>query len=531
MELNAEQLQAVNSSSDRILCLAGAGAGKTRVLIERIAHQVESGISPESILVLTFTNAAAAEMKSRYEAKHIGNSTPEFRTFHAFCYSLLCKDVTIRSALGYTTVPAIATEEQEKNIKERARTQCNITLSKEKLDSREHLTKQEQYQADLFDKAVNRLMHLEDIITFDKLSADVAALFVADHIATHPYKTQYTYIYCDEFQDTDDTQIRFLNSFTKSNFFFTGDTLQNIYAWRGTSNEFIKILSNAPDWEKIMLHTNYRSTRAVCEYANKFSLTYADSSYRIEMQGTRDGDKVITKLVDGPKGYAAIDSKDIADVLKENSKLSGTSAILCRTNKEVAAVTSYLKREGVPFTTSNDTKLPKLLECALSATYMMEYLASYLSSDKYGEYIRISALVDNPDLSWFLANYGNNSQIKEDVRQINFLKDVANDVGTTADKITEVSKFFHIKNIKSPDKPYYGVEFLKYLLDAVLEIKETELYVGTIHSVKGLEYDNVFVMNVGSYSFRLRNEEMKNLFYVAITRAKNRLFVYELFDT
>lgn len=879
MELNAEQLQAVNSSSDRILCLAPAGSGKTKTMLGRISRLVYDGVPASSILVLTFTNAAAAEMKERYERLHLGGETPEFRTFHAFCYALLCKDSAIRAALGYTSVPTIASEEQEKSIAERARTQCNIKLSKEKLESRENLNKQEQFQVELYDKAVNRLMHLEDIITFDKLSTTIADLFASGHFATESYKKNYNHILVDEClpadmcvltdngwyhidrlyedfvskrdlplvksynvetseyeykpilgalksenrdiyevhteglnkirctanhmlytqrgyvavedlvvgqdmvildtpdkqktkyllnpdqyqiclgsylgdgcvermskfftyrlnitqgykqqdyfmskisafnlnyrtvksgytgessilasnytpifalnddifndvisdisplglaiwyqddgtlnrgyypvistgsfsieqtsqlvtmlktrfdieaiaktdtrgycyirfnatngnkflslispymhpsmqykttinisdnvisydshylniganfidsityvgcatvyditvadnhnfitsasahrvdsktgtivhncQDTDATQMKFLDAFAQSNFYLTGDTLQNIYGFRGTSNAYIKALANAPDWEKIMLHTNYRSTRQICEYANKFSKKYADPSYWIEMQGTRDGDKVITKLVDGPKGYTAIDSNDIADVLKENSKLSGTSAILCRTNKEVAAVTSYLKRESVPFTTSNDTKLPKLLECALSAKYMMEYLASYLSSDKYGEYIRISTLVDNPDLSWFLANYGNNSQIKEDVRQINFLKDVANGVGTTEDKITEVSKFFHIKNIKNPDKPCYGVEFLKYLLDAVIEVKETELYVGTIHSVKGLEYDNVFVMNVGSYSFRLRNEEMKNLFYVAITRAKSRLFVYELFE-
>ena len=530
MELNAEQLQAVNSNSDMILCLAPAGSGKTKTMIGRISRLVQDGVPASSILVLTFTNAAAAEMKERYERLHLGGETPEFRTFHAFCYSLLCKDSAIRAALGYTSVPAIASEEQEKSIAERARTQCNIKLSKEKLESRENLNKQEQFQVELYDKAVNRLMHLEDIITFDKLSTDVTSLFTSKHPATLPYVLQYKNILVDETQDTDATQMKFLDAFAQSNFYLTGDTLQNIYGFRGTSNAYIKALANAPDWEKIMLHTNYRSTRQICEYANKFSKKYADPSYWIEMQGTKDGEKVTTKLVNGPVGYAAIDIKDIADVLKERAKLSGTSAILCRTNKEVAAVTSYLKKENVPFTTSNDTKLPKLVECALSDTYMMDYLASYLSSDKYGEYIRISTLVDNPDLKWFLTNYGNNSQIKEDVKQINRLKDITNGVGTTEDKIVEVSTFFHIKNLKKPDKPYYGIEFLRYLLDAIQEIKESELYVGTIHSVKGLEYDNVFVMNVGSYSFRLRTEEMKNLFYVAITRAKNRLFVYELFE-
>ena len=86
-KLNTEQLQAVNSTSDRILCLAGAGAGKTTCFVERIVHLVDQGVAPSAILALTFTNAAAGEMKSRYEAKNLGKETPEFRTFHSFCYS------------------------------------------------------------------------------------------------------------------------------------------------------------------------------------------------------------------------------------------------------------------------------------------------------------------------------------------------------------------------------------------------------------------------------------------------------------
>ena len=530
MGLNNEQLQAVNSNSDRILCLAGAGAGKTKCFIERIARLVGDGVAPESILALTFTNAAAAEMKSRYEAKQLKGATPEFRTFHAFCYSLLCKDSAIRGALGYTTVPEIASEEQEKSIAERAKAQCKITISDEKLNQREGLSKQEQFQAELYDKAVNRIMHQEDVITFDKLNSAVSDLFASGHFATEPYKQQYKYIFTDEFQDTDQYQIKFLNSFPNTNFYFCGDTLQEIYRFRGTSNEFIKALANSDGWEKIRLFTNYRSTNQICEYANKFSVKYADPSYRIEMQGTRDGERVITKLVNGPTKYQAIDPRDINDVLSEREHLSGTSAILCRTNKEVAAVVSHLRKLGVEFTTSKDTKAQKLIECALSDTYMLELMASYLSSNKYGEYIRLATKFNRPNLDWFMNLYGNTPQIKEDAEKIAKLNKIANGLTSTEVKLDEVYALLGIRVPMAPEAHSSGRLFLEYLRDTVSEIKSSELYVGTIHSVKGLEYDNVFVMNVGSYSFRLKNEEMKNLFYVAVTRAKNRLYVYELFE-
>jgi DNA helicase-2/ATP-dependent DNA helicase PcrA len=528
MGANKEQLQAINSKSDRILCLAGAGAGKSFTLLERISKLVDDGVLPSAILALTFTNAAGAEMRERYETKHVGQLTPEFRTFHSFCYSIVCKDPAIRSGLGYESIPDIASEAQEKEIIEKAKAQCKITLSSDQLAHRDALSKKEQFQAELFDKAVYRLLRQDNLITFDKLNSEVADLFAADHISTKPYKMQYKYIFVDEFQDTDAHQIKFLNSFTDTNFFFVGDTLQNIYSFRGTDNTYIKALSGSEGWEKITLFTNYRSTNQICEFANTFSASYADDSYRIEMKGTRDGEKVVTKIVDGPSRYEAINTDSIDDVLKELSNLSGTSAILVRTNKELSEVTSYLNKNDVEYTSSRDTKTVHLLECAVSDEYMIGWLASYLTSNKYGEYIRLSAQ-RAPDINWFLKTYGNNTKIDSDAKKINKLRTIATDPKPIAKKIKEAEELLKVKGIAVPDKELFGRDFLDYIKETATEIKSSELYVGTIHSVKGLEYDNVFVMNVGSYSFQIdSSEEMSNLYYVAITRAKNRLYVYKI---
>ena len=529
-KFNSEQLQAINSNADRILCLAGAGAGKTAVLIARLSRLVNDGVNPSSILALTFTNAAAAEMKSRYEKQHMGEEIPEFRTFHAFCYSLLCKDPMIRTALGYDNVPGIASDAQEKEIEEKAKTQCKITISKDKLKNRAGLTKQEQFQIDLYDKAVTRLMRSSNLITFDRLNSEVSNMFAVDHLATRVYKEKYKYICLDEMQDTDPIQMRFLNSFPNSNFYFCGDTLQNLYSFRGTSNEYIKAIANTPGWEIIKMYTNYRSTNQICEYANRFSAKYADASYRIEMRGTRDGDKVITKMTDGPAKYSYMSNKDLEDVLKELSNLTGTSAILCRTNKEVAAVAAFLKSKDIEFTSNHDNDLPTLVDCALSDNFAIGYLASLLSSDKYGDYIRLSAQVKHPTLDWFVDTFGGNSQIKPIAKKISFLRTVSLNSENTNTKLDMVAKEFHLTNFEPTDKQFSDKKFLLYLRESVATTKSAELYVGTIHSVKGLEYDNVFVMNVGSYNFRLNNEDMKNLFYVAVTRAKNRLYIYELFD-
>lgn len=528
MGLNKEQQRAVDSNSDRILCLAPAGSGKTQVVIHRISRLVADGVDPTSILALTFTNAAGAEMRERFERANSGALSPEFKTFHAFCYSIVCKDPEIRNALGYTEIPNIASDEQASAIEKQVMTQCKISITKDQLTNRSNLTKKEQFQVDLYDKALSRAMRSANLITFDMLNQRVAELFAEDFPATKKYKDKYRYILVDEFQDVDPYQMKFLNSFPEAtNFFCVGDTLQNIYHFRGTTNEYIKLITTAPGWDVIKLLTNYRSTNQICKYANDFSASYADAAYRVEMQGIRDGEDVVTRYVNGPNKYSAIDTSDIDNVLEELPKLTGNSAILCRTNKEVYAITAYLKEHNVEFFTTKDNKMQKLLECVMSDIYTIEYLAAQLPSQKYGEYIRLSAKSDNPDLPWFIENYGNLPAIKSTLQKINAIRKIANTDLPISYKLAEFSKETGV-TAPVPQVNYSGMRFVQYLHDNLPKVQASSLYVGTIHSVKGLEYDNVFVMNVGSYNFRLNNEDMKNLFYVAITRAKNRLYVYKI---
>ena len=102
MEFNEQQLNAINSNDDAILCLAGAGAGKTASMVNRIVRLVKDGVAPETILALTFTNAAAFEMKQRYkkiQGANLGKKLPEFRTFHGFCYNVIIKTPAVREKM------------------------------------------------------------------------------------------------------------------------------------------------------------------------------------------------------------------------------------------------------------------------------------------------------------------------------------------------------------------------------------------------------------------------------------------------
>ena len=526
MPLDEYQEQVVDSTNKKILCLAGAGAGKSKTLLARIEKLINDGVQPFNILALTFTHAAAADMRERYENDNPGKLIPEFRTFHSFSYSLICRDYNVRTALGYSTIPEIASPEQEKELSEKAKAQCKITLPTEKLYTRQGLTRKEQWQAELYDRAYTRFLKQENLITFDALNSEISKLFAADDPCTHIYKQQYEYIFVDELQDSDADQAAFIFSFTNSYLMGVGDALQNIYQFRNCTNKFVKDLSHSSEWVKYKLLMNYRSTKQICDYANKFSARYADETYRIEMIGQRDGEDVVDKRIPAPEEYNPINLDSVDDMLKDLKSLSGTSAILCRTNKEVDMISGYLTGRGIDHTTKHGTKIIRLIECAISDEYMQSYLASHLTSSKYGEYIRLT-INKAPDINWFLNTYGTNTKISADSKKILKLRDIASLLISNEDKIQEVKKILKV-NIPYTDKDLFGKSLLYYIRDTVEEIKSNELYVGTIHSVKGLEYDNVCVANVGSYNFQLGDEEMDNLFYVAITRAKNRLFVYRV---
>lgn len=529
-KLNPQQQHAVDSNANKILCLAGAGAGKTATMIERISRLVKEGIRPSSILVLTFTNAAGFEMKDRYKQGHPGQLIPEFRTFHSFCYSLIIKDKAVRSAIGYRDVPTIADEGAIKKLETEAKMQYKIKLSSAKLSSKpDTLSPQEKYEYELYTKAVSRLLRERNVITFDILSDKVSSLFIKNDSSILQYKDQYKYIFVDEFQDTDPKQIQFLNSFQSSNvhFYFCGDCLQNIYQFRNCSNETIKALAKDDSWEQIKLFENYRSTNQICDFANRMS-TYADDEYRIEMNGQRDGEPV--KVIRGAHSdwNKLIDDDHMSMLLDMVRELEGDGAILCRSNKEVQYVCDALTDAGVVYSTGKrNVDALHILRSVLDNEYMLDWLATFLTAEMYSDYIRIAAQVDNPDIYWFANHYGHLPKINERGKAIVAIRKILNSTSPNISKCADIFDVLGISDVVLEEIPESKEAIINTIRKSISEAQATELYVGTIHSSKGLEYGTVFVMGVNDKSFPLdRGEEMLNLYYVAITRAKNKLVVF-----
>lgn len=559
--LNEQQQKAVDCTDSKILCLAGAGTGKTYSMLARIHRLIDDGVSPSSILALTFTNAAAKEMESRFHAESA--NAPQFCTFHAFCYRLIISDVNVRNKLGYTAgVPKIADPDIADKILAEVQLNLRTRLSAAKLFGEGYVSEKDKFDRIVVLKAFQKRLIQDNLITFDILCYKVCDLFVKDEEIIHKYKDQYKHIFVDEFQDTDIRQYRFVASFKNSSLFLVGDSLQAIYGFRGADNSIIKKLATDKDWTVIQLTINYRSTPEICETANKFSSSYADNSYRVALQSIREsGPEVVVHR------YTEANCKDIKvngridpeslklfqsanSAMRLNSGYTGSmiapgpSAILVRTNAEVRYIQDYLIECGIEYQSnlSTTSQLIQALKCLHDDKYTFEFLTSQLSQEDYANYVRKSAIysIDNKSnytLEQFLKDFGEVTLIKYWTHMLHDLQILANNLDLRYPENIEhvLSNMFIMFSITGravlKTQPHTWDEFVQQVAELVNTSQTSSLYVGTIHSAKGLEYDNVYLFGVDDKTFRLTTEENKNLLYVGITRAKNRLFIGQCVDS
>lgn len=532
MKLNEQQLQVVNSNADRIVCIASAGAGKTATLLQRIDRLISDGANPESMLILTFTNAAARELTERFKKNHPDStSIPEFRTFHAFCYSLLVRDTDIRHYMGYSDIPNIAVEEDIRRIWTIVHTTCNIRLSDKKLyGKREALPPKEQFEYDVFWKAYKKQLCAENLITFDILCYDVGQLFVDDIDLVQGYKQKYKYVYQDESQDTDTAQFAFVMSFKDAQLFVCGDPQQMLYRFRGCTNDIIKSLAEDNTWELIKLPRNYRSTKPIVDFSNKiFAKKWEGSPYYLAGQTDKDG-----VPINFCNSFPNRSDRLMKVALEMQQKVNeGKSvAILCRTNAKVTEVRTMFMDIGVPVKGKADnSELVGLLKSVLDSEYCVKWIAGMLPNEEYARYLRFSTL--DPSVNEeqkFLQMFG--TKYVRLLDKLYHCRSLLSDNLLPMELIRGMLRYLKLDIELNPEKLISASlqECMDYIVDKVEASVDKGIYVGTIHSVKGLEYDIVHVVDVDGDSFNtMKNEDEMACFYVACTRAKEELYLW--YDT
>lgn len=366
--MNQMQQQAVFATEGPLLILAGAGSGKTTVLVNRISYILQSGLcKPWNILAITFTNKAAGELKER-----ICNTVPEggadiwAATFHSTCARILRR---YGDRLGYSShFTVYATDDQKRLVKEIMKqlqidekqlpvrsVLSDISKAKDKMLTPQQMKKDAEYDsrkvfvAKIYEIYQSRLK-TADAMDFDDLLCKAVELFEQEPEILGFYQNQFKYIMVDEYQDTNKVQYRFVSMLAQKygNICVVGDDDQSIYKFRGATIEnilsFEKTFSGA---RVIRLEQNYRSTQNILDAANGVISNNTIRKGKTLWTENPKGEKINIHTCDSERDEAAFVTKTIMDGVANGRKYSDF-AILYRTNAQSNAIEQSLSRSGIP---------------------------------------------------------------------------------------------------------------------------------------------------------------------------------------
>ena len=366
--MNQMQQQAVFATEGPLLILAGAGSGKTTVLVNRISYILRSGLCrPWNILAITFTNKAAGELKER-----ICNTVPEggadiwAATFHSTCARILRR---YGDRLGYSShFTVYATDDQKRLVKEIMKqlqidekqlpvrsVLSDISKAKDKMLTPQQMKKDAEYDsrkvfvAKIYEIYQSRLK-TADAMDFDDLLCKAVELFEQEPEILGFYQNQFKYIMVDEYQDTNKVQYKFVSMLAQKygNICVVGDDDQSIYKFRGATIEnilsFEKTFSGA---RVIRLEQNYRSTQNILDAANGVISNNTIRKGKTLWTENPKGEKINIHTCDSERDEAAFVTKTIMDGVANGRKYSDF-AILYRTNAQSNAIEQSLSRSGIP---------------------------------------------------------------------------------------------------------------------------------------------------------------------------------------
>ena len=601
--LNEQQLKPVYALEGPVLVLAGAGSGKTRVLTYRIANLIEKGVSPYSILAITFTNKAAKEMQDRIETV-TGIRGAQISTFHSFCTKVLRQDI---EALGvYTKNFSIYDDEDSTKIVTRLVKAYNLDDDKKNIikEIRSHISYAKNYGFDpmSYSSKIRGIPRWQLIIKayqdyqdelirnnaldFDDLLLLVLKLFAERKDILDKYQERYKYIHVDEFQDTNKIQYMILRllGYKYANVFVVGDDDQSIYGWRGADYTNIKkFVENFPGCKIFKLDRNYRSTKQILDVANKVIRNNKERMGKELWTDKEGGVKVEYK-----KAWDELEEADYVlsqiNMLKRNSDYEDKDfAILVRTSsitrpfeekcnlynipyrligghkfyerKEIKDFLAYLKIVtnpkdsesilrviNVPKRGIGDSAIEKFKEaCDAKKITLFDGLQDLskldLTTVTKNKLMNFAAIVNDLYSKRDLMDL--DSYVDYVYETIDFASMYDVDVEEDKDRLDNLSELITVIKNFIKDNPESTLD--EFLQSVTLQTSEDDqeklggnvLTIATVHGVKGLEFRCVFVVGLEDGIFPIRRmdtttdeiEEERRIMYVAITRAKERLYL------
>ena len=378
-ELNPEQLRAVTTITGSILIIAGAGSGKTRVITYRIAHMLDEGIPQSAILALTFTNKAAREMEERVKSltgKKLQNLTVS--TFHAFGVRILRQDI---DKLGWRENFSIYDETDKASlIKESARelqfTSDALDLykianlfSNIKTGRKNWETANDMYRA-LYE-SYEQGLKLYNAVDFDDLIMLPIRLFHEHPDVLAKYRSRYTYIMVDEFQDTSRQQYELMRLLADKNIAVVGDDDQSIYSWRGADYQnIVQFEKDFPGVKEIRLEQNYRSTETILSAANGVISHNTNRKDKKLWSGNGSGKPIELFMPENESAEADFIAESIQGIAMEERRTYDDFGILMRANSQSRAIEEALLQANIPYTMSGGTSFFERLEIKDIVSYL-----------------------------------------------------------------------------------------------------------------------------------------------------------------
>lgn len=587
--LNDKQKEAVLYNDGPLLIIAGAGAGKTKTLTSKIAYIIDEHLAtPYNILAITFTNKAAKEMRDRLYLL-IGDEARKLQvsTFHSFGLKLLRENYEL---LGYdrnfvimdsddslTVVKKIIKDldydpkvYNPKAIRNKI-SSCKNELISAKAYERYAVSDYEQVIQKVYEKYEKKLQQ-NNSVDFDDLLILPIKLFREHQDVLEKYQNLYQYVLIDEYQDTNQAQYILTKMISEKNRRITcvGDDSQSIYSFRGANYKNILNFENDyKDAKTILLEQNYRSTGNILDAANQVIKNNRDRKDKNLWTNKGPGEKI--------KYYRAYNERDEAQyVIRKIKELVNRNveykdiAVLYRTNAQSRVVEEEMLKENLPYRVIGSFYFYSRKEIKDLIAYLRLIhnskdnvsLLRVINTPKRGIGLKtIENLTTKADIEgisiYDAIESGKELEFKKTIEK---LKSVAEDLTLTEliDKVLDASgmkkeleseqtleaevRLENLEEFKSITKAFEEKEGLISLEDFLLEISlvsDVEEYkddpnrisLMTVHSVKGLEFDHVFVIGMEEGLFPHMNslmenvalEEERRLCYVAITRARDDL--------
>ena len=603
-KLNERQKEAVLATEGPVLVLAGAGSGKTTVLVNRIAYMIsEKHIRPWNILAITFTNKAAREMKDRIE-RLLGDTAKDMwiGTFHSVCVRILrsCIDLLgySRDFVIYDTADTKTVMKEclrELDIDEKSFPVRNVLsiISNAKNDLMDAATFENVYKSDYRMSIIAKIyyryqtkLRKNNAVDFDDIILNTVKILSENPDVLSKYQDKFQYILVDEYQDTNNSQYLLINLLAQANrnLCVVGDDDQSNYKFRGANiGNILNFEDDYSDVQKITLDQNYRSTQNILDAANSVISNNKGRMGKSLWTSNGDGNKVFVYTGTNEYDEARYIARQIKKHFDEQGSFSDC-AILYRTNAQSRVIEEMLMRESVPYKVLSglrfyDRKEIKDIIAYLRVVYnpnddvslariinepkrkignaTLEKARNIAREKETSLYDVISHADDYPEFKTAIKKLLSFSEI---IQSLIKLKDtvtiedltgrILNDTGYMPELVMEdtTESKTRIENLgefisvitefeKNEETGNTLGEFLENIslvsdIDGYDENEDSAVLM-TIHSAKGLEFPIVFLSGLEEGLFPgMRSmesdddiEEERRLCYVAITRAKEQLYI------